>query len=228
MNNGVSYMDIDDNVKSTIKEKKLIFYRVIKRTFDIFCAILGIIMMVPVTVLVKICYVLSGDFNTIFFVQNRIGKNGKEFRLFKFRTMVPNADEILFKMLKENEEMAKEYKINKKLKNDPRITKMGRILRKTSLDELPQCYNILYNDMTVIGNRPYLPREKEDMGKYFDTIVQTKPGLTGYWQTAGRSKTTFQRRLELESFYSTHYGFKMDLKIFLLTFSVVLFGKGAK
>ena len=230
MNNNIidaTYV-VDKKNKSTTKENKLIFYRVIKRVFDIFCACLGIILMVPVTVLVKICYMLSGDFHSIFFVQKRIGKNGKEFYLYKYRTMVPNADEILFKLLKENKEMDEEYRINKKLKNDPRITKMGKILRKTSLDELPQCYNILYNDMTVIGNRPYLPREKEDMGRYFDIIVKTKPGLTGYWQTAGRSKTTFKKRLELESYYSNNYGFKMDIKIFFLTFTTVLFGKGAK
>jgi undecaprenyl-phosphate galactose phosphotransferase len=120
--------------------------------------------------------------------------------------------------------MAKEYKINKKLSNDPRITKMGRILRKTSLDELPQCYNILYGDMSVIGNRPYLPREKEDMGKYFDSIVKTKPGLTGYWQTNGRSDASFAKRVELESYYSHHRSFKLDLQIFFRTFGVVFRG----
>ena len=231
MNNGTinaTYVDIVNEEKSTIDEKKLIFYRIIKRVFDIICACLGIIFMVPVTILVKICYMLSGDFKSIFFVQKRIGKNGKEFYLYKYRTMVPNADAILFKLLKENKKLAKEYKINKKLKNDPRITKMGRILRRTSIDELPQCYNVLYGDMAIIGNRPYLPREKEDMGEYFEQIVKTKPGLTGYWQTAGRSKTTFKKRLELESFYSNNCGIRMDLKIFFLTFSVVLFGKGAK
>lgn len=223
----VNYIDIEDSKSTKVKENKLIFYRVIKRIFDMFCALIGIVIMIPVTVLVKIFYILTGDFKSIFFLQKRIGKNGKEFNLYKFRTMVPNADEILEKLLKKDKKIRKEYMTNRKLKNDPRITKMGRILRRTSLDELPQCFNILFGNMSVIGNRPYLPREKEDMGDYFDIIVKTKPGLTGYWQTAGRSKTTFAKRLELESYYSTHCGFKMDIKIFLLTFSVVLFGKGA-
>ena len=230
MNNNImdaTYVDIVNEEESTVKANKLIFYRIIKRIFDILCACLGIILMAPITILVKISYMLSGDFKSIFFVQKRIGKNGKEFYLYKYRTMVQGADEILFKLLKEDKKLAKEYKINKKLKNDPRITKIGKILRRTSLDELPQFYNVLYGDMTVIGNRPYLPREKEDMGEYFDVIVQTKPGLTGYWQTAGRSKTTFNKRLELESFYSNHCGLRMDLRIFFLTFTTVLFGKGA-
>ena len=112
-----------------------------------------------------------GDFHSIFFTQNRIGKNGKEFKFFKFRTMVVNADEVLFKLLKEDKEMAKEYKKNRKLKNDPRITKLGKILRRTSIDELPQLINVFLGNMTMIGNRPYLPREKEDMGKYYKDIM---------------------------------------------------------
>lgn len=171
---------------------------------------------------------ITGDFHPIILVQKRIGLNGKEFDFYKFRSMVPNADEILEKILKEDKKMAKEYKKNKKFKNDPRITKMGRILRKTSLDELPQLLNVLKGDMSLIGNRPYLPREKEDMGEYFDTIVSTKPGITGWWQVSGRSKTTFNKRLELESYYSKNMSMKLDYKIFFLTFSVVFCGKGAE
>jgi undecaprenyl-phosphate galactose phosphotransferase len=169
-----------------------------------------------------------GDFKSVFYSQYRIGKNGKEFKFYKFRTMVVNADEVLEKLLKEDKAAAKEYKINKKLKNDPRITKVGKFLRKTSLDELPQVINIFIGDMSIIGNRPYLPREKKDMGKSFDTIVSTKPGLTGYWQVSGRSDTTFAKRLELESYYSQHCGLKLDLKIFFKTFFVVLLRKGSR
>ncbi len=220
---------VSEEIESTnIKEKKLIFYCIIKRIFDLFCSIFGIILMIPIALIVKISYMVTGDFHSIFFTQKRIGKNGKEFNFYKFRTMVPNADEVLFKLLKKNKKLAKEYKLNKKLKNDPRITKMGNLLRRVSLDELPQVINILKGDMAVIGNRPYLPREKEDMGEYFDTIVKTKPGLTGYWQVSGRSDVSFKRRLELESFYSENRSLKLDIKIFFLTFSVVLFGKGAK
>ena len=131
-------------------------------------------------------------------------------------------------MLKEDKALAEEYKINKKLTNDPRITKMGKVLRRTSIDELPQLINILKGDMSLIGNRPYLPREKEDMGKYFYDIVKTKPGLTGYWQVNLRSRGTFDDRLVMEQYYSNNAGFKMDVNIFFKTFKEVLFEKNAK
>jgi len=209
----------------TIKE---VSYLATKRLFDIIVSLIGIIFLIPIIILIKISYMINKDFDSIFFTQDRIGKNGKTFKFYKFRTMIPNADEVLFKLLKEDKKLAKEYKQNKKLKEDPRITKAGKFIRKYSIDELPQLINILKGDMTFIGNRPYLPREKEDMGKYYDDIVKTKPGLTGYWQVSGRSNTTFKKRLELESYYSNHKSLKLDIKIFFSTFSVVLFGKGAK
>ena len=203
-------------------------YLIIKRLFDIICGLIGLIVLIPVTLIVKIIYICNKDFAPIFFTQNRIGKNGKEFKFYKYRSMVSNADEVLFRILKEDKELAKEYKINKKLKNDPRITKVGAFLRKTSLDELPQLINVLKGDMSIIGNRPYLPREKEDMGEYYNDIVKTKPGLTGYWQVSGRSNLSFQKRLELEQFYSNQTSLKLDIKIFFKTFAVVLLKKGAK
>jgi undecaprenyl-phosphate galactose phosphotransferase len=161
------------------------------------------------------------------FRQARIGKDGKTIRMFKFRSMVPNADEILKDLLEKNPDMALEYKTNKKLKNDPRITKMGKYVRKFSIDETPQFINILLGHMAMIGNRPYLPREKKDMGKYYAEIVMSKPGLTGYWQTAGRNNVDFNSRLKLESYYSKHMSLWFDIKIFFKTFGVVLFGRGA-
>ena len=207
---------------------KSISYLFIKRLFDIFFALIGCIFLLPIAVAVKISYMLTGDFSSIFYSHTRIGKNGKKFQLYKFRSMVPHADEILEKYLKENPKAAKEYKINKKLKDDPRITKVGKFIRKTSLDELPQLFNVLRGDMVMIGNRPYLPREKEDMGTYYKDIVKTAPGITGYWQVSGRSNTTFEERLKLEKYYSNHCGLKMDIKIFFKTFAVVLLKKGAK
>ena len=203
-------------------------YLIIKRLFDIICGLIGLIVLIPVSLIVKIIYICNKDFAPIFFTQNRIGKNGKEFKFYKYRSMVSNADEVLFRILKEDKELAKEYKINKKLKNDPRITKVGAFLRKTSLDELPQLINVLKGDMSIIGNRPYLPREKEDMGEYYNDIVKTKPGITGYWQVSGRSDLSFQERLELEQFYSNQTSLKLDIKIFFKTFVVVLLKKGAK
>ena len=211
--------------KSSIKISKT--YLFLKRLFDIFCGLVGFAVLLPIIIIVKICTLASGDKESIFFTQSRIGQNGKEFKFYKFRSMVPNADEVLFELLKKDKKMAEEYKLNKKLKKDPRITKVGAILRKTSLDELPQVINILKGDMAVIGNRPYLPREKEDMGEYFDDIVSTKPGLTGLWQTAGASKSTFAHRLLMESWYSRNMSMIMDIKIFFLTFKAVIFGHGA-
>ena len=171
---------------------------------------------------------MDKDYNSIFYTQDRIGKNGKIFRLYKYRSMIPNADDELKRILKNNKRLAKEYRINKKLRNDPRITKIGRIIRRFSVDELPQIINILKGDMSFIGNRPYLPREIDDMGQYYDDIIKTKPGLTGYWQVSGRSDVTFDYRLKLEKYYSNYCGLKMDIKIFFKTFKAVFGGKGAK
>ena len=210
------------------KSIRIVTYLFIKRFFDIIISLVGIVFLIPIAIIIKFINILNGDFYPIFFTQVRIGKNGENFKFYKFRSMIPNADEVLFKILKENKELAVEYKENKKLKNDPRITKVGKIIRKLSIDELPQLINILKGDMSFIGNRPYLPREKEDMGDYFNDIVKTKPGLTGLWQVSGRSNTTFKKRLELESYYSDNNSLKLDIKIFFKTFSVVLFSKGAK
>ena len=124
--------------------------------------------------------------------------------------------------------VAQEYNKNKKLKDDPRVTKIGKLIRKLSIDEFPQFINVFLGEMSLIGNRPYLPREKQDMGNYYEDIIKTKPGLTGYWQVSGRSNTSFDERLKLEKEYSDEAGLKLDIKIFFKTFAVVLFGKGAK
>lgn len=184
--------------------------------------------LLPISLIVKISYVLSGDYKTIFYTQSRIGHKGKEFKFYKFRTMIPDADKELEKILKENKKLAKEYKKNKKLKNDPRITKLGKFLRNSSLDEFPQFINVLIGDMALIGNRPYLPREKKDMGKYFNDIVSVKCGIISYWAVMGRSDVSFKTRLKLEQYYSKNNSLKLDIKIFLRTFRVVLLRKGAK
>ena len=210
-----------------ISIKKYLYFGV-KRLFDILIALIGCLFLLPVILIVKISYLFHKDFDSIFFRQKRIGKNGKEFNLYKFRSMVPNADEVLKELLKNDEAARKEYKVNKKLKNDPRVTSMGKILRVTSLDELPQFINIFKGEMSLIGNRPYLPREKEDMGLYYNDIIKTKPGLSGLWQVMGRSNTTFEERLKFEQYYSNNFGFRIDIKIFFKTFGAVLKHKGAK
>lgn len=206
---------------------KDICYLSTKRLFDILIGLIGLIILIPIILLIKIATLCSGDFNSIFFTQNRIGKNGKEFKFYKFRSMVPNADTVLFQLLEKDKKLNEEYKKNKKLKNDPRITKIGKIIRRTSIDELPQLLNVLKGDMTLIGNRPYLPREKKDMGDYFYDIVKTKPGLTGYWQVSGRKDVSFQNRLKLEKYYSNNRSLKLDIKIFFKTFGAIIGGHGA-
>jgi len=221
-----STLEKENNINK-VSYKKLT-YLFIKRLFDILISIIGIILLIPITIFVKLAYICSGDFTSIFFVQGRIGKDGKEFKLYKYRSMVKDADEVLFRTLELDKIMAEEYNKNKKLKNDPRVTKMGKIIRKLSIDELPQFINVFLGDMSLIGNRPYLPREKKDMGNYYEDIIKTKPGLTGYWQVNGRSETTFEERLKLEKEYSEKASTLLDIKIFFKTFTVVLFGKGAE
>ena len=204
------------------------FYHISKRLFDIIFSFIGLIFLIPITIILKIAYMCTGDFHRIFFVQERIGKNEKIFKFYKFRSMVPNADEILFRTMELDKIIAEEYQKNKKLKRDPRVTKLGRFIRGTSIDELPQLINIFLGHMSFVGNRPYLPREKGDMGKYYEDIIKTKPGLTGYWQVNGRSETTFEERLDLESYYSNNASLKLDIKVFFKTFKVVLFKIGAR
>lgn len=218
--------NIKKNIRINIKKIREISYLIVKRLFDLFGSLIGLILLSPIFMIVIILIKLEDNGNSLF-IQERIGKNGKIFKLYKFRSMVHNADEILEEMLKDPK-IRKEYKKNMKLTQDPRITKIGNVIRKTSIDELPQLINVLKGDMSLIGNRPYLPREKQDMEKYYDDIIKTKPGLTGYWQVNGRSKTTFEERCQLERYYSNHLNLLLDIKIFFRTFYVVFKRKGAE
>lgn len=225
INNAITITDSIE--KESVSDKNLL-YVFIKRSLDIFGALLGLILLIPIILIIKVCSIINKDYKSIFFTQIRIGKDGKPFKLYKFRSMVPNADEILKEILKSNSKEAEEYRLMKKITNDPRVTKVGRFIRKYSIDEFPQIINILKGDMSFIGNRPYLPREIIDMGNYYDYIIKTKPGLTGYWQVNLRSRGTFEERLMMEKYYSNNYSFKMDMEIFFKTFKVVLKGDSAK
>ncbi len=165
--------------------------RIATRALDILGGFVGCMCVIPIMIAVMINNLKDGDFGPIFFKQERIGKNGKLFKMYKFRTMVKNADKKLEELLETDEAARKEYKKYKKLKNDPRVTKFGAFLRKTSLDEFPQFLNVLKGDMTLVGPRPYLPREKEDMGSYYDYIIKHKPGITGYWQISRKKRCDF-------------------------------------
>ena len=226
MNKEVSIEEVS-NVISMSKIKKYL-YLTIKRLFDIILSLFGILFLIPVSIIIKISYILNKDFSSIFYSQIRIGKDGKEFKLYKFRSMIPNADEVLKELMDTNTDIFNEYSKNKKLKDDPRVTKVGKFIRKTSLDEFPQFINVFKGDMSIVGNRPYLPREKKDMGSYYDDIVKTKCGIVSYWAIHGRSDVSFERRLELEKYYSNHQSLGLDIEIFFRAFTVVLLKKGAK
>lgn len=218
---------IQENIKEKIDVKKVV-YKFIKRLIDILGGLVGTVLLVPITLCVFIArIILKENDGPLFYEQLRIGKNGKVFKMYKYRSMVIGADEKLFKYLEENEEARKEYKEYKKLKDDPRITKVGHFIRKTSLDEFPQFINVLKGDMSLVGPRPYLPREKDDMGEYYTYIIQSRPGITGYWQIAGRSDVTFDDRLKMDYDYNQNKSLKVDFKLLFKTILNVVKKEGA-
>lgn len=224
----IKKQEVKKNTKNILKVIWKFIYTVLKRTIDIVAGLVGCVLLVPIMILVKLAYLKNGDKAPILFKQNRIGKNGKEIEIYKIRSMVVDADRILYEMLELAPALKAEYQANKKIKDDPRITKVGRFIRKTSLDEFPQFINILKGEMTLVGPRPYLPREKEDMKRYYNDIIECKPGLTGLWQISGRSDVKFANRCRLDCFYNKHKCLFFDGKIFLRTFKVVLSHKGSR
>lgn len=219
------------NISNSINKKvniKDFGYRFAKRTMDIFAGLAGVITLIPLTVIIYIANIITKNKGPLFYTEEkRIGKDGKLFTMYKYRSMVINADEKLKKYLAENEEARKEYKKYKKLKNDPRITKVGEFIRKTSIDEFPQFINVLKGDMSLVGPRPYLHREKEDMGDNYDIIVSVKPGLTGYWQVNGRSDKDFKERTEMDVAYVHDRNLWLDIKFLIKTALKIFVKEGA-
>ena len=218
---------VQPNIKEKVEVRKVL-YKVVKRLIDILGGLVGCVLLIPITVAIYIARkILKEDDGPIFYEQLRIGKNGKEFRLYKFRSMVMNADEKLEKYLDENEEARLEYEKYKKLKKDPRITKLGNFLRKSSIDEFPQFINVLKGDMSLVGPRPYLHREIKDMGENYKKITSVKPGLTGYWQVNGRSDTYFETRIKMDVDYINDRTLWKDTKFLIKTFLKVFIKEGA-
>lgn len=221
----------DENTK-VLKQKEHksfneVTYSFLKRTLDITASATALLLLSPVFLVTSLAIRKDSD-GPAMFTQKRIGKDGKLFEIYKFRTMVPDADKKLFELLENDEEAAKEYKLNKKLKNDPRITKVGNFLRKTSIDELPQLINVLKGDMSLVGPRPYLPREIDDMEGYYEDIIESKPGITGLWQVSGRSNTTFEERMEFDLEYNENKSFMYDMGLLFKTVGSVVKGEGAE
>ena len=203
-------------------------YLFFKRLFDIIVGILGLILLIPLTIILKIAYMCTGDFHSIFYTQIRVGKNGHYFRLFKYRSMVKNADEILKQKLKEDKKFKKEWDKYQKVDNDPRITKVGKVIRKLSLDEVPQFINLLIGNMTLIGPRPLVPGELDKFKGDHKIYEAVKPGITGWWACNGRSVTNYKQRLELEYYYVKNCCFKLDVKCIFKTAGAVISRRGAK
>lgn len=222
--------EVVDNIRDFYSETLSIkTFLIFKRGFDIIVSLIGILITILILILVKIIYLIKGDKEKIILKQKRIGLNGELFNLYKIRTMIPNAEEYLLNvLLKENPKIREEYLKNKKIENDPRITEVGKILRKLSLDEFPQFINVLKGDMSMIGPRPYLPYEKDDMRECYNYIIKVKPGITGPWQVSGRNNISFEKRIIMDKEYSQNKSLKTDMKIFFKTFTSVICKKGAK
>jgi undecaprenyl-phosphate galactose phosphotransferase len=210
---------------STSKARGTLPSKILKRLMDIGIGSIGCLMLIPLTLYVRHINHKNGDYGPLFFSQKRIGLDGKEFTILKFRTMVEGADQILEDLMASDPQIRAEYQINKKLVNDPRITPAGEFLRRTSLDEFPQFLQVLSGKMSVIGPRPYLPREKRDMKEYYYDIIQVKPGVSGMWQTHGRSNTTFEERLELDAYYYRNWNLWLDMVLLVKTIKPIIAGK---
>ena len=198
-------------------------YLAIKRLIDIIGSLIGIILLSPIYIIIAILIKFDSP-GKIVFGHTRKGKGGKDIKVYKFRTMYSNANEIFESFTSEQKE---EYYKNFKLDNDPRVTKLGGFLRKTSLDELTQLFNILKGDMTIIGPRPIVEKEVEKYGDKAEKLFSVVPGLGGYWQANGRSDTTYEERVEMDMYYIDHMCFTLDAKILFQTIFSVLKGEGA-
>lgn len=196
-----------------------------KRLFDIVGAIALTVVGLPLIAIVAICIRVSGS--PVIFSHTRIGLDRKPFRCYKFRSMVPNAEERLQKLLETCPATLQEWRTNHKLRNDPRVTPFGRFLRRSSLDELPQLWNVIKGDMSLVGPRPIVADELERYGNKAHMYASTKPGMTGLWQVLGRSNVTYSRRVSMDSLYVRRQSLGFDLWILVKTVAVVLRRAGA-
>ena len=214
-------------IDTTTRSISFYAYLCIKRFFDALISLIGCIFLLPIILVVKICNICTGDFNSIFYKQKRIGKDGKFIYILKFRSMVPNADEILKELLKDKK-YREEWELNQKFEHDPRITKMGKILRKTSLDEAPQFINVLKGDMSLIGPRPLIEVELDAHNGNHEIYEAMRPGITGWWACNGRSSITYKKRLQLEYYYIQNASILLDIKCIFKTVAAVFKRNGAK
>ncbi len=214
-----------DKKISSYKSVKATGY-VTKRVFDLLVGSAALIVALPLMILIAIAIKLDSK-GPVIFGHTRIGKDGKSFKCLKFRTMVMNSQEILDNLLLENPQLREEWEKNFKLKNDPRITKVGHFLRKTSLDELPQLVNVMKGEMSLVGPRPIINKEVQKYGNYYEIYKAVLPGITGLWQVSGRNDIDYEERVQLDVRYVRNWSLWMDIKILIRTIGVVLARKGS-
>lgn len=200
--------------------------RLFKRTFDIIATIVGLLLLWPVFIAIGLVIKFTSP-GPVLFAHTRIGRNGKSFSCYKFRTMIDNSQEVLVEYLQNNKDAASEWNENFKLKYDPRITKIGAFLRRTSLDELPQLWNVLIGDMSLVGPRPIIDEEISKYGLYIEDFYMVRPGITGLWQVSGRSDTTYEERVMMDSWYVRNWSVWLDLIYLLRTIGILISKKGA-
>lgn len=208
-------LNLNKKVKIESQFKKSKFYFFTKRIIDMFGALCGIIILLPIILITAIAIKLDSK-GPIFFSQDRVGKNGKVFKMYKFRSMIINAEEVLDKLREKNEMSGPMFK----MKDDPRVTRVGKFIRKTSIDELPQLINVLKGEMSLVGPRPNLPREVEQFSNYQKLKLLAKPGLTCYWQVSGRNNIDFEEWMELDIKYIKERSTWIDIKLIFKTVGV--------
>lgn len=192
-----------------------------KRLFDIIFSLSVLILFSPLYLVIALLIAISSP-GPIFFVQERVGKNHKRFGCIKFRTMVNNADEVLESLMADSPQMREEFEDNFKLKDDPRVTWIGKFLRLTSLDEFPQFWNVLMGDMSVVGPRPLVPEELYKYGNKIDKVLTIRPGITGLWQVSGRNDIPYPLRVQMDVYYVNSRNWLTDLWVILKTIGVVI------
>lgn len=218
-----SQSDVQYDVKIKENFEKSQIYYVIKRIIDILGSFFGIIILSPLMIIISVL-IKIGSPGPVIFSQDRIGQNSKRFKMYKFRSMVQNAEELLNKLKDKNEMSGPMFK----MKDDPRITKIGKFIRKTSIDELPQLFNVLKGDMSLVGPRPSLPREVDQFSDYHKQRLIAKPGLTCYWQVMGRNNIGFDEWMELDLKYIKERNTWIDIKLIFKTFFVLFGDKNAR
>ena len=218
---------------STLLRLRSFCSRIVKRAFYIVFALVGCIAIIPLAIFVKIGNMFTGDFAPLFYRTTRIGKDGKQFKFLKFRSMIvtkdgKSAEALLEETLNSNPKLRAQWEKFRKLDNDPRITKMGCFIRNTSIDEFPQFWNVLKGDMSLIGPRPLMVGELDEHNGDHDRYESVRPGITGWWAANGRSKLSYDERLELEYWYAENYCMLVDFKCIWRTIKTVLLKEGSK